>query len=82
MSVKLCFYCKAFITSVKKLDGIILYANEAPDSPEKTLNIEQEATAREEDEEASSNYETPPSATRSRDTQTSIHDNNQDETSN
>lgn len=28
MSVKLCFYCKTLITSVKKLDGTVLYVNE------------------------------------------------------
>lgn len=30
MSVKLCFYCKAFVTEVKKLDGTIIYENDAP----------------------------------------------------
>ena len=30
MSVKLCFYCKTFITTVRKMDGTIIFENEAP----------------------------------------------------
>lgn len=32
MSVKLCFYCKALITLVKKYDGTVLFVNEPPTS--------------------------------------------------
>jgi hypothetical protein len=28
MSAKLCFYCKTLIQTVKKMDGVILYASE------------------------------------------------------
>lgn len=34
MSVKLCFYCKTFISTVKKLDGTIIFEEEAmPELP-------------------------------------------------
>lgn len=34
MSVKLCFYCKTFISTVRKLDGTIIFEEEAlPELP-------------------------------------------------
>ena len=31
MSVKLCFYCKTFISTVKKMDGTIIFETEVPE---------------------------------------------------
>lgn len=46
MSVKLCFYCKAFITLVKKTDGTVLYTNESsPSSRTDSMNIEVTSTS-------------------------------------
>ena len=40
MSVKLCFYCKAVISTVKKTDGTVVYVNEVP-PPSPTSSLSQ-----------------------------------------
>lgn len=39
MSVKLCFYCKTFIETVKKIDGTIIFENEAPPDPSPDASV-------------------------------------------
>jgi hypothetical protein len=34
MSVKLCFYCKAHVTAVRKFDGTVIYTSEPPTPPQ------------------------------------------------
>jgi Kip1 ubiquitination-promoting complex protein 1 len=40
MSVKLCFYCKTHIISVRKYDGTVIYTSEPPSSPPTSRDTE------------------------------------------
>ena len=57
MSVKLCFYCKTFITKVKKFDGTVLYVNEAPVSPALSSMVSRDTQTADEEEMADNENE-------------------------